>query len=67
MVETTVGRGRRVLAPVGALLALGVLAAMVVSGQLRENKQFVKFTPAGVMTTQPGEIDRVEVGTAAGA
>lgn len=64
--ETAIGRTRRLLAPVGALLALGVLAAMVVSGQLREDKQFVKFTPAGVMTQPPAEIDGVEVRTAAG-
>jgi hypothetical protein len=59
-------RSRRLLAPVGALLALGALAAMVVSGQLRESKQFVKFTPAGVMSEQPAEIDRVDVRTTAG-
>lgn len=64
--ETAIGRGRRVLAPVGALLALGVLAAMVVSGHLPENKQFVKFAPAGVMSEPPAAIDRVEVATAAG-
>jgi len=66
VVETAIGRTRRLLVPVGALLALGVLAAMVVSGQLREDKQFVKFTPAGVMTQPPAEIDGVEVRTAAG-
>ena len=54
------------LAPLGALLALGVLAAMVLSGQLPENKQFVKFAPAGVMSEPPADIDRVEVRTAAG-
>jgi hypothetical protein len=51
---------------VAALLALGVLAAMVVSGHLPENKQFVKFSPAGVMTEEPAAIDAVEVRTAAG-
>lgn len=64
--ETAIGPSRRVLALLGALLALGVLAAMVVSGQLPESKQFVKFTPAGVMSEQPAEIDGVEVRTAAG-
>lgn len=64
--ETAIGRTRRLLAPAGALLALGVLAAMVASGQLREDKQLVKFTPAGVMTQPPAEIDGVEVRTAAG-
>jgi hypothetical protein len=64
-VETAIRR-RRLLAPVAALLAVGVLAAMVVSGQLPESKQFVKFTPAGVMSQEPAEIDQVEVRTAAG-
>ena len=39
---------------------------MVVSGHLRENKQFVKFVPAGVMLEAPDEIDRIEIATSAG-
>ncbi len=66
MVETAIGRRRRALVPIGALLALGVLVAMVISGRLPENKQFVKFTPSGVMSEPPTAIDRVEVRTAAG-
>lgn len=64
--ETAIGRPRRLLAPVAALLAVGLLVAMVVSGHLRENKQFVKFAPAGVMAEPPGEIDRVEMTTSTG-
>ena len=54
------------LTPIAALLAVGVLVAMVVSGHLRENKQFVRFAPAGVMPESPDEIDRIEVTTSAG-
>ena len=39
---------------------------MVVSGHLRESKQFVKFAPGGVMPEAPREIDRVEMTTSAG-
>jgi hypothetical protein len=49
------------LAPAAALLAVGVLAAMVVSGHVRESRQLVKFAPAGVMPEAPAEIDRVEL------
>jgi len=44
-----------------ALLAVSLLTAMALSGHLRESKQFVKFTPAGVMAEAPAEIDRVEL------
>jgi len=53
-------------APAAALFAVGILAAMVVSGRLPEGKQFVKFAPAGVMPLDPREIDRVEVATPSG-
>ena len=66
MVEAAIGRPRRLPALAVALLAVGVLAAMVVSGQLRENRQLVKFTPAGVMRESPVEIDRVELRTSTG-
>jgi len=66
VVETAIARPGRLLAPVAALLAVGLLVAMVVSGHLRENKQFVKFVPAGVMPESPDEIDRIEVTTNAG-
>ena len=64
--ETAIGRGRRALGPVAAVLALGVLGTMVISGHLPENKQLVKFAPAGVMAEEPAAIDAVEVRTAAG-
>lgn len=66
MVETTLGRPRRLLAPIAALLAVGLLTAMVVSGHLRESKQFVKFVPAGVMPETAATIDRVEIRTNTG-
>jgi hypothetical protein len=66
VVETTIGRPRRLLAPLVALLAVGLLVIMIVVGQSRENGQFVKFAPAGVMPESPGEIDRVEMTTSAG-
>jgi hypothetical protein len=66
VVETAVGRPRRLLGAAVALLAVGLLAAMVVSGHLRESKQFVKFVPAGVMPEAAAEIDRVEIRSSAG-
>jgi hypothetical protein len=45
---------------------VGLLIIMIVVGQSRENAQFVKFAPAGVMPESPGEIDRVEMTTSAG-
>jgi hypothetical protein len=65
-VETAIGRRGRLLGPAATLLAVGVLTAMVVSGQLRDSKQFVRFVPAGVLLEAPAEIDGVEVRTAAG-
>jgi hypothetical protein len=61
VVEPAVGRPRRLLGPIAALLAVGVLAIMVVSGRLREDKQFVRFVAAGVLPETPREIDRVEL------
>jgi hypothetical protein len=67
MVETTVGQAvrgtRRLVAPGAALLAVGILAAMVFSGRMRESKQLVKFVPAGVMPEAPADIDRIELRT----
>jgi hypothetical protein len=66
VVEPAVKRSRRLLGPAAAVLAAGLLAAMVVSGHLRESKQFIKFVPAGVMPETPHEIDRVEIRTITG-
>ena len=66
MVEAAIGRPGRLLGSAAALLAVGLLIAMVVSGQLRESKQFVKFVPAGLMLEVPAEIDRVELRTNTG-
>jgi hypothetical protein len=64
MVAAAIGRSRRLLPAAAALLAVGILTAMVVSGHLRESPQFVRFVPAGVMPDAPAEIDQVELGTA---
>jgi hypothetical protein len=63
MVEAAIGRAYRLLPSAAALLAVGLLAAMIVSGHLRENKQLVRFAPAGVMPDAPAEIDQVELRT----
>lgn len=57
---TTIGR-QRLFTAVGALLALAFLAAMALSGQIRESGQFVRFVPAGVLRQPPAQVDRVEV------
>jgi hypothetical protein len=57
---------RSFLAPAAALLAVGLLTTMVVSGHLRESRQLVRFQPAGVMPEAPSEIDRVELRTGTG-
>jgi hypothetical protein len=57
---------RRLLAPAAALLAVGLLTTMVVSGHLRESRQLVRFRPAGVMPEDPSEINHVELRTATG-
>ena len=36
---------------------------MALSGRARESGQFVRFAPAGVLTSAPVEIDRVELST----
>jgi hypothetical protein len=70
MVEKTVGQAvggsRRLLGAAAVLGSVGILAAMVVSGHLRESKQFIKFVPSGVMPEAPGEIDGVEIQTRTG-
>jgi hypothetical protein len=66
VVEATIIRVRRLVAPAAVVLAVGLLGAMVVFGHLRENRQFVRFRPAGVMAEAPSEIDRVELRTATG-
>ena len=38
---------------------------MALSGRARESGQFVRFAPAGVLTSAPVEIDRVELSTGA--
>ena len=59
--ETAIGRPRRWAPLAIAVLAVGVLAAMALSGHLRENQQFIEFKPDGVMRQAPAEIDRVDL------
>jgi hypothetical protein len=66
VVETPIARLRRWSAPILGLLATGFLSVMVLSGHLRESRQFVPFTPAGVMAEAPTEIDRVDLRTGTG-
>jgi hypothetical protein len=54
-------RRRRLGRLVAATLAAGFLVAMALSGRVRDSGQFVRFSPAGVLTSAPTEIDRVEV------
>jgi hypothetical protein len=66
VVETSVRWPRTWLAPAIALLAVGILAAMVMSGRVRENRQLVRTSALGVMSESPVEIDRVELQGATG-
>lgn len=66
MVEAALSHPRRLLAPAAAVIAVGLLIAMAASGHLRQDGQFVKFAPAGVMPEAPAEIDRVELRSGAG-
>jgi hypothetical protein len=59
-VASTIGR-RKLLTGVGAVLAFAFLAAMALSGQIRESGQLVRFVPAGVLRQAPAQIDRVEL------
>jgi hypothetical protein len=66
VVEAAIARRRRWVTSILSLLAVALLGTMVLSGQLRESRQFVAFAPAGVMPDAPAEIDRIELRTAAG-
>jgi hypothetical protein len=59
-VASTVAR-RRLLGLGGALLAVGFLVAMTLSGRLRESGQLVRFVAAGVLPETPAQVDRVEL------
>lgn len=54
-------RRRPLIAGAGAVVAVGFLVAMALSGQLHESGQFVRFVAAGVLREGPDRIDRVEV------
>jgi hypothetical protein len=59
-VATTINR-RRLATAVGVLMALAFLAAMALSGQIRESGQLVRFVPAGVLRQTPTQVDRIEL------
>ena len=52
---------RRLAAPIAAMLALGYLGAMVVSGAQPVQRQFVAFEAKGPLKTPPERIRRVEL------
>ena len=56
---------RRVLAAVGALLAVGVFVGMALSGKTPGSTRYVRFEPGGLMPETPDQISRVEL-TASG-
>ena len=58
---STVTRRRRLLGLGGALLAVGFLVVMALSGRMRESGQFIRFVAAGVLPETPAEVDRVEL------
>jgi len=60
-VASTVTRRRRLLGLGGALLAVGFLVVMALSGRMRESGQFIRFVAAGVLPETPAEVDRVEL------
>jgi hypothetical protein len=61
VVAATVAQGGGLLRLAGALLAVGFLVAMALSGHVRESGQFVPFVAAGVLTEPPEHVDRVEL------
>ena len=60
----TVTRSRRRAAIVVAVLAVGFIAAMALSGARLESQWFVKFEAAGLMRETPDAIDRIELSAA---
>ena len=62
LVEATVKRPR-IPVIAAALLALGFLIVMALSGHVRESGWLVRFKPGGVMPQTTDRIDRVELRT----
>jgi hypothetical protein len=60
-VASTVTRAQRLLGVGGAVLTVGFLVVMALSGQVRESGQFVRFVAAGVLAETPGQVDRIEL------
>jgi hypothetical protein len=65
MVETSVkppqGHARRWRTVLLALLAVGFLLAMLLTGKLPETRQLVKFEARGVLAVPPEQVRRVEL------
>jgi hypothetical protein len=61
VVAPKIAQFRRVLGVGGAVLAVGFLAVMALSGRARESGQFVRFVAAGVLAQAPTEVSRVEL------
>ena len=61
MVAAKIARFRRVLGVGGAVLAVGFLTVMALSGRARESGQFVRFIAAGVLAQAPADVGRVEL------
>jgi hypothetical protein len=65
-VEATISRVSRRLIPGGvALIGLGFIVVMALTGAPRERQDRVRFEAAGVMREPPDQIDRVEVAVGA--
>jgi hypothetical protein len=47
------------------VLAFAFLAAMALSGQIRDSGQLVRFVPSGVLRQAPAQVDRVELSAGA--
>ena len=54
-------RWRRIAVPLAAMLVVGYLAVMVMSGAQPTQRQFVEFEAKGVLKTPPEQVRRVEL------
>lgn len=61
MTRTARGTLSRLVLPAAAVIALGYLAAMVVTGAMPQQRQLVRFEAKGVLTLQPAAVGRVRL------
>ena len=54
-------RWRRIAVPLAAMLVVGYLAVMVMSGAQPTQRQFVEFEAKGVLKTPPEQVRRVDL------